>query len=950
MSLPTPNLDDRSFEEIVNEAIKLIPGKCNRWTDFNPSDPGITLIELMAWMTEMIIYRLNRVPEKSYIEFLSLMGISLKPPQPSMGWVVFSVVSGAQEKDLPYIRKGTRIRTGDTTIEPIVFETVSSLNLTTSRIIKACSKFRERYNDHPALIEEGTREIPIFFGEKYVPHILYLGDSRLGAIGKEIHLKLFVTLSAESVSNPNIEWEYWDGKEWGVVVPLKDDTFELRKSGEIFFESLPVMEEKEIDENNSFWLRARLTAIEEERLPRFASLKRTFELKPRYDVVPDKGYLSTEKIPIDFYRNFYPFGKEPRENDELYLGSRIFSRKEARVSIKVILSESYDPLGIESLKELEVCWEYYSETGSWKLLGITAPTNLIESKHGFTDETEAFTHSGTISFICPEDVALFTKDGEENFWIRSRITKGNYGVKKISPPLIKTLLIGFEEKSQNFEHYISYNYFSYKDLTPIVKETKPIEAFEIQPEEDPAFYLAFDSLLSNKLHRIYFCITEQKMCESRVLWEFLSKEGWKELRLFKDGTSAFSQKGAIEFIPSPDWSKEAMFGQEGYWLRARWEAGNYTVSPKLVGMHLNPVEVIQAISIHNEVLGSSNGEAYQTHTFSNSPILPNPKILVKEFKNPSAEQIKSIKEELKDDVIEDVDPDGKVTALWIRWHEVENFFKSCSESRHYTLDCYKAAVTFGDGKKGKIPSIGGDNIKSDLYYIGGGNRGNVGKNTITLLDESYPSIESVRNPDSADGGSDAETIEEAKLRGPWILKHRYRAVTIEDFEKLAFEASGEVAKAKCYIEDSEIMLIIVPKGDSEKLRPGNMLLQTIKKYLNDRRLITTRLSIAGPDYVDISIEAEVSVMPQKVEIIPEIKNKMKLELRNFFHPLKGGSAKNGWPMGRPVYISEIYNVLENVEEVDFVRRLKLNKNPWLKKVEIGNINYPFLKEVNFNLS
>jgi len=102
--------------------------------------------------------------------------------------------------------------------------------------------------------------------------------------------------------------------------------------------------------------------------------------------------------------------------------------------------------------------------------------------------------------------------------------------------------------------------------------------------------------------------------------------------------------------------------------------------------------------------------------------------------------------------------------------------------------------------------------------------------------------------------------------------------------------------------------------------------------------------------VDISIEAEVSVVPQKVEIIPEIKNKMDLELRNFFHPLKGGPAKNGWPMGRPVYISEIYNVLENVEEVDFVRRLKLNKNPWLNKVEIGNINYPFLKEANFKVS
>ena len=83
MTLPTPKLDDRSFEEIVNEALAKIPNLCPQWTDFNPSDPGRTLIELMAWMTEIILYRLNRVPEKNYIKFLELMGITLQPAHPS---------------------------------------------------------------------------------------------------------------------------------------------------------------------------------------------------------------------------------------------------------------------------------------------------------------------------------------------------------------------------------------------------------------------------------------------------------------------------------------------------------------------------------------------------------------------------------------------------------------------------------------------------------------------------------------------------------------------------------------------------------------------------------------------------------------------------------------------------------------------------------------------------
>ena len=56
---------------------------CPAWTDHNVSDPGVTLVELFAWMTEMLLYRLNRVPEKSYITFMELMGVKIAPPLPA---------------------------------------------------------------------------------------------------------------------------------------------------------------------------------------------------------------------------------------------------------------------------------------------------------------------------------------------------------------------------------------------------------------------------------------------------------------------------------------------------------------------------------------------------------------------------------------------------------------------------------------------------------------------------------------------------------------------------------------------------------------------------------------------------------------------------------------------------------------------------------------------------
>ena len=75
MPLPTPTLDDRHFQDIVDQVKSMIPRYCPEWTDHNVSDPGVTLIELFAWMTDMLLYRVNQAPDKNYIKFLELIGI-----------------------------------------------------------------------------------------------------------------------------------------------------------------------------------------------------------------------------------------------------------------------------------------------------------------------------------------------------------------------------------------------------------------------------------------------------------------------------------------------------------------------------------------------------------------------------------------------------------------------------------------------------------------------------------------------------------------------------------------------------------------------------------------------------------------------------------------------------------------------------------------------------------
>src|SRR5215469_3186486 len=89
MPLLTPRLDDRRFQDIVDEAKSRIPRYCPEWTDHNVSDPGVALIELFAWMTDLLLYRVNQVPDRMYVKFLELIGVRLEPPRAARAPITF---------------------------------------------------------------------------------------------------------------------------------------------------------------------------------------------------------------------------------------------------------------------------------------------------------------------------------------------------------------------------------------------------------------------------------------------------------------------------------------------------------------------------------------------------------------------------------------------------------------------------------------------------------------------------------------------------------------------------------------------------------------------------------------------------------------------------------------------------------------------------------------------
>src|SRR5256885_4347465 len=97
MPLQIRNLDDRKYQGLLDEAVARIPVYTPEWTNFNKSDPGVTLLEVFAFLTENLLYRANQIPERNRRKFLQLLGIGLQPASAARGLVTVGNDKGPLE-------------------------------------------------------------------------------------------------------------------------------------------------------------------------------------------------------------------------------------------------------------------------------------------------------------------------------------------------------------------------------------------------------------------------------------------------------------------------------------------------------------------------------------------------------------------------------------------------------------------------------------------------------------------------------------------------------------------------------------------------------------------------------------------------------------------------------------------------------------------------------------
>ncbi|MGD9570315.1 MAG: putative baseplate assembly protein [Thermoleophilia bacterium] len=461
--------------------------------------------------------------------------------------------------------------------------------------------------------------------------------------------------------------------------------------------------------------------------------------------------------------------------------------------------------------------------------------------------------------------------------------------------------------------------------------------FGMPPTVGDALYIGFDEDLSRMLLRVDVDCSQARGAgvdpeDPPLRWEMSSGEGpggWAECEVLLDATGGFNYgSGVVELQLPSSHDPATVGGTRAHWVRCRLDdttrrgapGATFSHPPEIYSITAAPlgalVPAAHSVRVDEETIGESDGTPGQSFALRNAPVL-------------TLDGTEGL---------EVMEPDS---PAWRPWQLVESFAEADASARVFTLDPASGTVSFGPAIRtgqgswdqyGAVPPKGSRLRMS--YRHGGGRRGNVAAGALTVLKSAIPTVSTVVNPAPAAGGVDPETLEAARQRAAMEIRTRYRAVTGEDFEFLCGEASPRVARAIC-VEPPDTVgvarLHLVPRIEPAdrlltllELTPDEELFASVAAYLDERRLIGTRVELVPARYRGVSIvvnlQANLRADPRRVE------EDVAHALYTYLNPLVGGAMEGqgtGWAFGRALNQGELYGVIHQVEGVDFVKILRV---------------------------
>ncbi len=406
-----------------------------------------------------------------------------------------------------------------------------------------------------------------------------------------------------------------------------------------------------------------------------------------------------------------------------------------------------------------------------------------------------------------------------------------------------------------------------------------------------------------------------------IAWEAWAGDRWVGCDVESDTTGGLNRPGEVLLHVPPSHAASVLDGSRAGWLRARVVepvegAPPYSASPTVRGLEAftigGTVGAVHSEAVHDEVLGLAEGVPGQVLALERSPLVDS---------GPA--------------VLEVSDGDG-----WQTWAETTSFADAGPDDRVFVLDRATGvvhlppAVRDADGslvRYGAVPPAGAV-VRVPRYDVGGGPAGNVAARALRVLHRTVPFVDGVVNRRPALGGVAAESVDEARARGPLALRTRDRAVTAEDYESLARVAAPGLARVRCAPvlgSPDAVRVLVVPSVPAdeqgrrrlEDLAPDAETLDRVVQHLEPRRTVGVRVLVEPPFYQGVTVVARV--VPRARTRAGALEAAALRALNGYVDPLGGGLDGTGWPFGRAIRAGEVFAVLQRVPGVESVEDVKL---------------------------
>ncbi|HXZ10722.1 MAG TPA: putative baseplate assembly protein [Paraburkholderia sp.] len=922
------------------------------------ADPLLDSLEaVLAHYCQVLTGSLNQAPERHLAAFVSLLPVLPVPPVAARAPLAFKASRGAGTGAPPVVPvvvpRYTEVAAPATGggNAPVVFQTTCDLAVLRAELTRALVvDFRRAVVTDANAIVTGAAPDGATLPAKAQPLVraMHIGNKAFADSPGLAGVQLAVEVAGAPMTgqSPAIEWGIEAPEGFRPLTPLRDTTQGLTQSGEIAFDAIAPWPQAPVHGIQTCWLTARarpgsgVTAQASSNagsIPSATIRRLDVTTQHAIDAAPLDAALYG-RMPLDTTRDFYPFGERPRFGDVFYAASKHFAAGGARVTVHLTLTNPADgdpdtlpipPVGRDG--DPHVQWDIYTSEG-WVPLSVD-------------DQTQALTLSGAVSFVVPANAAPTTIGGVIAGWVRARLISGSYSAARTtmdagtSSAVVAPSIAGVTVDASITRGPLAPDHVvidtgleQYEPDKTANAQRLPFCPFPAFDGTDEALYLGMlavrDELAAHTL-ACYVCVLPgdgPPVCSDAlpdapaVRWQVRGATGWNDC-VVEDQTDGLRQSGFVTLRIGADVSpwRNAVFDPQGQllWLRAMREipvgrdnpSAPEAMSSRIRRIALNAVPAVQAIRLEHELLGSSTGRPAQLFHAARSPFVGEVELDVREG------------------------PVGAADA-WVRWCCVADFSESGPQAPHFVVDRLAGSVRFGDGRQGRIPPAGGNNLRLS-YAAGGGSRGNCAALSVAQLRTTIPYIESVTNVEAASGGQDAQAGPASQGAALAWLRHRDRAVCADDYAALALRASPEVALAAALCADElqpdvpgvqpspgRVGVSLVPHSEAREPQPSVALLRVVKRYLDERRPAGVELILFGPSYLRVGVSATLMLESgvQAARVIAQCAQC----LDRFLHPLTGGANGRGWRFGERPHASDFHHVLAEVDGLDHVQSLRLN--------------------------